>query len=109
MKGIKVGGGGRWKAIGLTTKQRCLKNYITILNTRAKKKKEKRWTNNLISIISDVVCDYLSLNWHYSSRREKREGKFRAGGKILGWKKYVTIAKDIRSRESISLIPLRQR
>lgn len=87
-----------------------LKNYITILNTRAKKKKREKMDEQYIDhVISDVVCDYLSLNWHYSSRREKREGKFRAGGKILGWKKYVTIAKDIRSRESISLIPLRQR
>ena len=39
---------------------------------------------------------------------ERKQGKiFRVG--CGGEKKYVTIAKDIRSRESISLIPLRQR
>lgn len=86
------------------------KLYYYSKYTRKEKEREKMdEQSNIDHVISDVVCDYLSLNWHYSSRREKREGKFRAGGKILGWKKYVTIAKDIRSRESISLIPLRQR
>lgn len=94
----------------ITTKQRCLKKlYYYSKYTRKEKKREKMDEQYIDHVISDVVCDYLSLNWHYSSRREKREGKFRAGGKILGWKKYVTIAKDIRPRESISLIPLRQR